>query len=81
MPGTQTPGTETFEDLLDELVGAIELRECGDPDGRDWSVEARIRRLEQRLLTEHRIRPGRALRVARTGRTVEPPYLGAAQAR
>jgi hypothetical protein len=48
-----------YEDLIEELVGAIELRECGDPDGSPWAAASRIRRLEQQLLEEHRRRPGR----------------------
>lgn len=50
-------GEEAFDELLDELIGAIEERECADPDGRDWGVEARIRRLECQLLDRYRVRP------------------------
>ena len=50
---------DPYEELIEELVSAIELRECGDPDGRDWSVDTRIRRLEQALLEQHRWRPSR----------------------
>ena len=50
---------DPYEELIQELVSAIELRECGDPDGRDWSVDTRIRRLEQALLEHHRWRPSR----------------------
>jgi hypothetical protein len=54
---------ETYDELLDELVSAIELREVSDPDARDWSVESRIRRLELALVERHRVRPGRLTQV------------------
>jgi hypothetical protein len=53
------PAADPYEELIEELVSAIELRECGDPDGRDWTVDSRIRRLEQALLEQHRWRPSR----------------------
>jgi hypothetical protein len=49
----------TIEHLLDELVAAVEERECGDPDSRDWQVETRIRRIERTLLESYRLRPRR----------------------
>ena len=48
---------ETFEQLLVELLGAIEQRECSDPDSRDWFVDARIRRLEREILEVSRFMP------------------------
>ena len=53
------PVPDPYEALLEELIHAIELRECGDPDGPDWATPARIRDLERRLLEEYRMRPGR----------------------
>jgi hypothetical protein len=47
----------TLDLLIDELVAAVEERECADPDGRDWRVEARIRRLERTLLETYRLLP------------------------
>jgi hypothetical protein len=47
----------TIERLLDELVAAVDERECGDPDGRDWLVETRIRGIERTLLETYRLRP------------------------
>jgi len=41
--------------VLEELVGAIELRDASDPDSHDWMIEARIRTLERRLVEVHRI--------------------------
>src|ERR1044071_3387920 len=40
--------------LLDELVTAIELRDESDPDSHDWAIDARVRRLERRLVLLHR---------------------------
>lgn len=51
--GAQVP----YDELLEELLSAIELREDGDPDVRDWAIEARIRRLERQLLERRRYRP------------------------
>jgi hypothetical protein len=56
---------DAYEALIEELVQAIELRECGDADG-DWSVASRIRQLEQELVEQHRFRPGRWLTTAAT---------------
>lgn len=52
-------GDDGYEVLLEELVAAIELRETGDLDVIDSSVDVRIRRLECELLAQHRTRPGR----------------------
>jgi hypothetical protein len=43
----------SFEVLLDDLVAAIEERECADHDARDFHVDARIRRLERALLERY----------------------------
>lgn len=48
-----------YEALIEELVAAIELRETGDVDGVDATLDTRIRRLECELMTAHRMRPGR----------------------
>jgi len=50
---------ETLDELVDQLVAAIELRECGDPDGWDWTVDRNIRLLERMLLERHRHAAGR----------------------
>lgn len=65
-------GRDPYEELLDELVAAIELRECGDPDGRDWSLDARIRRLEHRLMEQHRWRSNARPTGPRTTEEVRP---------
>ena len=45
---------QSLSGVLDELVGAIELRDDGDPDSHDWTIEARIRVLERRLAEVYR---------------------------
>jgi hypothetical protein len=47
--------------LLDELVTAIEQRDESDPDSHDWTIDARIRRLERRLVLLRRTQWPRAL--------------------
>jgi hypothetical protein len=59
MRGGAVPVPDPYDATLEELIHAIELRECGDPDGADWATPARIRDLERRLLEEYRMRPGR----------------------
>jgi len=46
--------TDDLATLLDELVTAIELRDESDPDSHDWTIDARVRRLERRLVLIHR---------------------------
>jgi hypothetical protein len=41
-------------ELLDDLVTMVELREIHEPDAPDWTVEARIRRLERELALAYR---------------------------
>jgi hypothetical protein len=42
--------TDDLATLLDELVTAIEQRDESDPDSHDWTIDARVRRLERRLV-------------------------------
>ena len=42
--------TDDLATLLDELIIAIEQRDEGDPDSHDWTIDARVRRLERRLV-------------------------------
>jgi hypothetical protein len=41
---------QALSQVLDELVSAIEMRDVADPDSYDWTVDARIRTLERRLV-------------------------------
>lgn len=47
----------TVSVLLEDLVAAIEERDTGDPDGGDWLVSRRIRRLERELAMAYRYTP------------------------
>ncbi len=53
--------TDDLATLLDELVTAIELRDESDPDSHDWAIDARVRRLERRLVLLHRTEWPRSL--------------------
>ena len=53
-------------DLVDELVALVEQREAADPDGYDWTVDRRIREVEQDLVVLHRLNardPGETISV------------------
>jgi hypothetical protein len=53
--------TDDLATLLDELITAIELRDESDPDSHDWTIDARVRRLERRLVLIRRTEWPRSL--------------------
>jgi len=53
--------TDDLATLLDELITAIEQRDESDPDSHDWTIDARVRLLERRLVLIRRTEWPRSL--------------------